>query len=48
MRAERLLADARDAQMRNESVVAISTLAAAYVHELSVMVVNENGDRVGS
>ncbi len=32
---ERLLADARDAQMRNESVVAIGALAAGYAHELS-------------
>ena len=34
-RHERLLADARDAQMRNESVVAIGALAAGYAHELS-------------
>lgn len=32
---ERLLANARDAQMRNESVVAIGALAAGYAHELS-------------
>ncbi|MCI4428766.1 MAG: HAMP domain-containing histidine kinase [Burkholderiales bacterium] len=32
---ERLLADARDTQMRNESVVAIGALAAGYAHELS-------------
>ena len=32
---ERLLADARDAQMRSESVVAIGALAAGYAHELS-------------
>ncbi len=34
-RNERMLADARDAQMRNESVVAIGALAAGYAHELS-------------
>jgi len=34
-RNERLLADARDVQMRNESVVAIGALAAGYAHELS-------------
>lgn len=32
---ERMLADARDAQMRNESVVAVGALAAGYAHELS-------------
>ncbi len=32
---EHLLARARDAQMRNESVVAIGALAAGYAHELS-------------
>ncbi len=31
---QRLLADARDAQMRSESVVAIGSLAAGYAHEL--------------
>jgi two-component system sensor histidine kinase RegB len=31
---ERVLADARDAQMRNESVVAIGALAAGHAHEL--------------
>ncbi|MEY2686081.1 MAG: hypothetical protein RL375_279 [Pseudomonadota bacterium] len=46
-RHERMLADARDAQMRNESVVAIGALAAGYAHELSsplatmAVVVNE-------
>lgn len=34
-RHERMLGDARDAQMRNESVVAIGALAAGYAHELS-------------
>jgi len=34
-RHERRLADARDAQMRDESVVAIGALAAGYAHELS-------------
>jgi two-component system, sensor histidine kinase RegB len=34
-RHERVLADARDTQMRNESVVAIGALAAGYAHELS-------------
>ena len=34
-RHERNLADARDTQMRNESVVAIGALAAGYAHELS-------------
>lgn len=34
-RHERLLADAREAQMRNESVLAIGALAAGYAHELS-------------
>ena len=34
-RHERLLADARAAQMRNESVLAIGALAAGYAHELS-------------
>ncbi|MEQ1805942.1 MAG: ATP-binding protein [Burkholderiaceae bacterium] len=34
-RHEHLLARARDAQMRNESVVAIGALAAGYAHELS-------------
>ena len=33
-RNERLLADARDAQMRDESVLAIGALAAGYAHEL--------------
>jgi len=32
---ERLLADARDMQMRSETVVAIGALAAGYAHELS-------------
>ena len=34
-RHARMLADARDAQMRSESVVAIGALAAGYAHELS-------------
>lgn len=34
-RHERMLADARDVQMRNDSVVAIGALAAGYAHELS-------------
>ncbi len=34
-RHERLLAAAREAQMRNESVLAIGALAAGYAHELS-------------
>ena len=34
-RQERLLADARAAQMRNDSVLAIGALAAGYAHELS-------------
>ncbi|ACB36148.1 histidine kinase [Leptothrix cholodnii SP-6] len=34
-RHDRMLGDARDAQMRNESVVAIGALAAGYAHELS-------------
>ncbi len=34
-RHERLLADARAAQMRNDSVLAIGALAAGYAHELS-------------
>lgn len=35
MQHERVLAQARDAQMRSESVVAIGALAAGYAHELS-------------
>ncbi|WP_234413604.1 ATP-binding protein [Ideonella sp. A 288] len=35
LRHERRLADARDSQMRSESVVAIGALAAGYAHELS-------------